>query len=95
MLHLGLLAHHDAWRTFFENLDLVVVDELHVYRGIFGSHLHHILKRLERVAALYGRRPRFVASSATVARPSASARGCSAARCRSSRRAARRAPRVI
>jgi DEAD/DEAH box helicase domain-containing protein len=69
MLHFGLLAHHDAWRTFFENLDLVVVDELHVYRGIFGSHLHHILKRLERVAALYGRRPRFVASSATVARP--------------------------
>ena len=69
MLHLGILAHHDAWRTFFENLDLVVVDELHVYRGIFGSHLHHILKRLERVAALYGRRPRFVASSATVARP--------------------------
>ncbi|HYV86369.1 MAG TPA: DEAD/DEAH box helicase [Patescibacteria group bacterium] len=69
MLHLGLLAHHDAWRTFFENLDLVVVDELHVYRGIFGSHLHHILKRLLRVAALYGRAPRFVASSATVARP--------------------------
>jgi DEAD/DEAH box helicase domain-containing protein len=69
MLHLGLLAHHDAWRSFFENLDLVVVDELHVYRGIFGSHLHHILKRLERIAALYGRRPRFVASSATVARP--------------------------
>jgi DEAD/DEAH box helicase domain-containing protein len=69
MLHLGILAHHDAWRPFFENLDFVVVDELHVYRGIFGSHLHHILKRLHRVAGLYGRRPRFIASSATVASP--------------------------
>jgi DEAD/DEAH box helicase domain-containing protein len=69
MLHLGILAHHDAWRTFFENLDFVVIDELHIYRGIFGSHLHHILKRLQRIAAFYGRRPRFIASSATVARP--------------------------
>ena len=69
MLHLGILAHHDAWRPFFENLDLVVLDELHVYRGIFGSHLHHIVRRLLRIADLYGRRPRFVASSATIASP--------------------------
>ena len=69
MLHLGLLPHHESWRPLFSNLDFVVVDELHVYRGIFGSHLHHILKRLQRVAALYGRKPRFIASSATVARP--------------------------
>ena len=69
MLHLGLLAHHESWRPLFSNLEFVVVDELHVYRGIFGSHLHHILKRLQRIAALYGRRPRFIASSATVAHP--------------------------
>jgi DEAD/DEAH box helicase domain-containing protein len=69
MLHLGLLPHHESWRPLFANLDFVVVDELHVYRGIFGSHLHHILKRLRRIAALYGSTPRFVASSATVANP--------------------------
>ena len=69
MLHLGILAHHRDWKSLFENLDIVVVDELHVYRGIFGSHLYHILKRLLRVAAHYGSRPRFIASSATVANP--------------------------
>jgi DEAD/DEAH box helicase domain-containing protein len=69
MLHLGILAHHDDWRAFFEGLDRVVVDELHVYKGIFGSHLHHVLRRLLRIAAHYGRRPRFIASSATIANP--------------------------
>ncbi|HEV8701003.1 MAG TPA: DEAD/DEAH box helicase [Candidatus Polarisedimenticolia bacterium] len=69
MLHLGILAHHQDWRALFENLDAVVVDELHVYRGIFGSHLHHVLKRLLRIAANYGSRPRFIASSATIANP--------------------------
>ena len=69
MLHLGILAHHDSWRAFFASLDLVVIDELHVYRGLFGSHLHHILKRLQRIAALYGAEPRVIASSATVANP--------------------------
>jgi DEAD/DEAH box helicase domain-containing protein len=69
MLHLGILAHHDDWRPFFESLDCVVVDELHVYRGIFGSHLHHVLARLLRVAGRYGRSPRFIASSATVRNP--------------------------
>ena len=69
MLHLGILAHHDDWRAFFENLDTVVLDELHVYRGIFGSHLYHILKRLERVAGRHGRAPRYIASSATIANP--------------------------
>jgi DEAD/DEAH box helicase domain-containing protein len=69
MLHLGILPHHETWRPFFETLDYLVIDELHVYRGIFGSHLHHILKRLMRVAALSGRRPRVIASSATVAQP--------------------------
>jgi DEAD/DEAH box helicase domain-containing protein len=69
MLHLGILAHHDDWRVFFENLETVVIDELHVYKGIFGSHLHHILRRLVRITALYGRSPRFIASSATIANP--------------------------
>jgi DEAD/DEAH box helicase domain-containing protein len=69
MLHLGILAHHDSWRPFFAQLDFVVIDELHVYRGIFGSHLHHIVKRLRRLADLHGAAPRFIASSATVARP--------------------------
>jgi len=69
MLHMAILAHHDSWRAFFESLDLVVIDELHVYRGLFGSHLHHILKRLQRLAALYGARPRFIASSATIGNP--------------------------
>ncbi|MEK7799626.1 MAG: DEAD/DEAH box helicase, partial [Acidobacteriota bacterium] len=69
MLHLGILAHHRDWHVLFENLACVVVDELHVYRGIFGSHLHHILKRLLRIAAHYGSRPRFIASSATIANP--------------------------
>src|SRR2546428_13349727 len=70
MLHLGILAHHHDWAKFFENLACVVVDELHVYRGIFGSHLHHVLRRLLRVAEHYGSRPRFIASSATIANPS-------------------------
>ena len=69
MLHLGILAHHQDWALFFENLTCVVVDELHVYRGIFGSHLHHVLRRLLRVAGHYGSRPRFIASSATIANP--------------------------
>jgi DEAD/DEAH box helicase domain-containing protein len=69
MLHLGLLAHHDDWRVFFANLDSVVVDELHVYKGIFGSHLHHILKRLQRVTGRLASAPRFIASSATIGNP--------------------------
>jgi DEAD/DEAH box helicase domain-containing protein len=69
MLHLGILAHHDSWRSFFASLDLVVIDELHVYRGLFGSHLYHILKRLQRIATLYGAAPRVIASSATIANP--------------------------
>jgi DEAD/DEAH box helicase domain-containing protein len=69
MLHLGMLAHHEDWRGLFANLAWVVVDELHVYRGLFGSHMHHILRRLRRIAAHHGAAPRFIASSATVANP--------------------------
>jgi DEAD/DEAH box helicase domain-containing protein len=66
MLHLGILAHHDEWDAFLRGLRFVVLDELHVYRGVFGSHVHHILRRLRRLAAARGAHPRFVASSATV-----------------------------
>ncbi len=69
MLHMGILSHHADWQRFFENLKWVVVDELHVYRGIFGAHVHHILARLQRICAKYGARPQFIAASATVGNP--------------------------
>jgi len=69
MLHAGILAHHPDWSGFLARLRLVVLDELHVYRGVFGAHVHHILRRLSRLAAMHGARPRFVAASATVGRP--------------------------
>jgi DEAD/DEAH box helicase domain-containing protein len=69
MLHLGILAHHEDWAAWFRDLRLVVLDEAHVYRGVFGSHVHHVLQRLRRVARLHGARPVFVASSATVGEP--------------------------
>ena len=75
MLHLGMLAYHDDWRAFFSRLRLVVLDELHVYKGIFGTHLHHILVRLRRVTGHHGASPRFVASSATIANPEELGRG--------------------
>jgi DEAD/DEAH box helicase domain-containing protein len=69
MLHLGLLAHHGDWSRFFAGLRTVVVDELHIYRGVFGTHLHHIVQRLRRLCDLYGSRPAFIAASATVGEP--------------------------
>jgi DEAD/DEAH box helicase domain-containing protein len=69
MLHMGLLAYHEEWRPFFSNLALVVVDELHVYRGIFGSHVHHVMRRLERVCRRHGSKPQMIASSATIGNP--------------------------
>ena len=69
MLHLGILPNHRAWADFFANLALVVVDEAHVYRGVFGSHVANVLRRLRRVAAAYGTEPRFVLASATIANP--------------------------
>ncbi|HEX6202818.1 MAG TPA: DEAD/DEAH box helicase [Thermoanaerobaculia bacterium] len=67
MLHLGILAHWPAWGPFLVDLRWIVLDELHVYRGIFGSHFHHVLERLSRLARELGARPSFVASSATAA----------------------------
>ncbi|HVT49433.1 MAG TPA: DEAD/DEAH box helicase [Vicinamibacterales bacterium] len=69
MLHAGILPHHPRWAKLFENLQYVVIDELHAYRGVFGSHLANILRRLHRVAAHYGASPTFICSSATIANP--------------------------
>jgi DEAD/DEAH box helicase domain-containing protein len=69
MLHLGILPNHPAWGDFFGNLAVVVVDEAHVYRGIFGSHVGNVLRRLRRVCEAYGTAPRFILASATIANP--------------------------
>jgi DEAD/DEAH box helicase domain-containing protein len=69
MLHIGLLPHHKSWGNFLANLEWVVVDEAHTYRGVFGSHVANVLRRLRRVARLYGSEPRFLLASATIANP--------------------------
>jgi len=69
MLHVGLLPHHARWATFFLRLRYVVVDELHILRGIFGSHVAHLLRRLRRVCHRYGSDPTFIFSSATIGEP--------------------------
>ncbi len=69
MLHVGILPNHAAWAEFFANLAVVVIDEAHVYRGVFGSHVGNVLRRLRRVAAAYGTEPRFLLTSATIANP--------------------------
>jgi DEAD/DEAH box helicase domain-containing protein len=69
MLHTGIMPHHTKWIKLFENLKYVVIDELHNYRGIFGSHLANILRRLKRIADFYGSRPRFILCTATIANP--------------------------
>ena len=70
MLHVGILPHHDNWGDFLANLALVVVDEAHVYRGVFGSHVANVLRRLRRLAGRLRDEPRFVLTSATIANPS-------------------------
>jgi DEAD/DEAH box helicase domain-containing protein len=67
MLHIGVLPHHDRWGDVLHNLQVVVVDEAHVYRGVFGSHVANVLRRLRRLARAYGAEPRFVLASATIA----------------------------
>jgi DEAD/DEAH box helicase domain-containing protein len=69
MLHTGILPHHTKWVRLFENLRYVVVDELHYYRGVYGSHLANIMRRLKRLCEFYGSKPQFVACSATIANP--------------------------
>ncbi|HET6642095.1 MAG TPA: DEAD/DEAH box helicase, partial [Gaiellaceae bacterium] len=74
MLHVGLLPHHDRWGDVLSNLNYVVVDEAHVYRGVFGSHVANVLRRLRRLARVYGAEPQFILASATIANPGELAR---------------------
>ena len=69
MLHVGVLPHHDRWGDVLSNLRYVVVDEAHVYRGVFGSHVANVLRRLRRLARIYGADPQFLFASATIANP--------------------------
>ncbi|HDP34012.1 MAG TPA: DEAD/DEAH box helicase, partial [Candidatus Hydrogenedentes bacterium] len=69
MLHAGILPHHTIWIRLFENLRYVVIDEIHHYRGVFGSHLANVLRRLRRICAFYGSSPQFICCSATIANP--------------------------
>jgi len=69
MLHSGILPHHTIWIKLFENLKFVVIDELHHYRGVFGSHLSNVLRRLRRLCEFYGSDPRFILCSATIGNP--------------------------
>ncbi|HZI08070.1 MAG TPA: DEAD/DEAH box helicase, partial [Archangium sp.] len=73
MLHTGILPHHANWARLFSNLRYVVIDELHTYRGVFGSHLANVLRRLQRVAAFHGSSPTFILASATIGNPKAHA----------------------
>lgn len=69
MLHQGILPHHTKWAQFFENLRYVVIDEIHTYRGVFGSHVANVLRRLKRICAFYGVQPQFILCSATIGNP--------------------------
>ena len=69
MLHTGLLPHHTRWRRLFSSLDFVVIDELHTYRGLFGSQVANVIRRLKRICAFYGSKPVFVCASATIRNP--------------------------
>lgn len=69
MLHQGILPHHPAWSKFFANLRYVVIDEVHTYRGVFGSQVANVVRRLERICRIYGSRPQYVCCSATIANP--------------------------
>ncbi|HTS61609.1 MAG TPA: DEAD/DEAH box helicase [Candidatus Acidoferrales bacterium] len=69
MLHSGILPHHTRWARYFENLRYIVIDELHYYRGVYGSHFANLLRRLARICEFYNSRPRFICCSATIANP--------------------------
>src|SRR4051812_44103523 len=75
MVHSGILPHHPRWAKLFENLRFVIIDELHAYRGVFGSHLTNVLRRLRRICRHYGSNPTFICSSATIANPRELAEG--------------------
>lgn len=69
MLHLAILPHHTLWARLFKDLRFVVLDEMHIYRGVFGSHIANVIRRLKRVARFYGSKPQFILTSATIANP--------------------------
>jgi len=69
MLHTGILPHHANWSDFFSNLKYIVIDEVHTYRGVFGSHVANVIRRLKRVANFYGAKPQFILASATIGNP--------------------------
>ncbi|MEA4959123.1 MAG: DEAD/DEAH box helicase [Anaerolineaceae bacterium] len=69
MLHQAILPHHTLWHKFFRNLSFVVIDEIHIYRGVFGSHIANVIRRLKRIANFYGSWPRFILTSATIGNP--------------------------
>jgi DEAD/DEAH box helicase domain-containing protein len=69
MLHSAILPHHTKWVSLFENLNFVVIDELHTYRGVFGSHVANVIRRLKRICRYYGSNPTFICTSATIANP--------------------------
>ncbi|NLA27071.1 MAG: DEAD/DEAH box helicase [Firmicutes bacterium] len=69
MLHTGILPHHTKWRRLFQNLKFIVIDEMHHYRGVFGSHVANVIRRLKRICRFYGSSPLFILSSATIANP--------------------------
>ena len=69
MLHSGILPYHTGWRELFSNLQFVVLDEIHTYRGVFGSHVTNVIRRLQRLCSFYGSSPQFICCSATIANP--------------------------
>jgi DEAD/DEAH box helicase domain-containing protein len=69
MLHAGILPHHTRWARFFQGIRYIVIDEIHTYRGVFGSHVANVLRRLKRIFAFYGASPQFICASATIANP--------------------------
>ena len=69
MLHSGILPNHPKWTDFFKSLKFIVLDEVHTYRGVFGSHMTNLLRRLKRIAAFYGSDPQFICCSATIGNP--------------------------
>ncbi|MEK6222177.1 MAG: helicase-related protein, partial [Chloroflexota bacterium] len=75
MLHMSVLPHHTKWAEFFSNLQYIVIDEMHTYRGVFGSHVANVLRRLKRITSFYGASPQFILTSATIANPIELAKG--------------------
>jgi DEAD/DEAH box helicase domain-containing protein len=69
MLHMGILPHHTRWAEFFSELQFIIIDEIHTYRGVFGSHVANVIRRIKRIARFYGAKPRFILTSATISNP--------------------------